>query len=62
MKQLSFFKYVYLFFAVIFFVEFISNLGTNLTRSIISFILSMLAVFIFFFRKKIQNRFNSRNK
>mgnify|MGYP006081353741 FL=1 len=62
MKQLSFFKYVYLVFAVIFFVEFISNLGTNLTRSIISFILSMLAVFIFFFRKKIQNRFNSRNK
>ena len=62
MKQLSFFKYVYLVFAVIFFVEFISNLGTNLTRSIISFLLSMLAVFIFFFRKKIQNRFNSRNK
>ena len=62
MKQLSFFKYVYLVFAIIFFVEFILNLGTNLTRSIISLILCMLAVFIFFFRKKIQNRFNSRNK
>ena len=62
MRQLNFFKYTYLVFAILFFIEFISNLGTNLTRSIISFLLCLLAVFIFFFRKKIQNRFNSRNK
>jgi hypothetical protein len=62
MRQLNFFKYTYLVFAILFFIEFISNLGTNLTRSIISFLLCLLAVFIFFFRKKIQNRFNSRKK
>ena len=62
MRQLSFFKYAYLVFAILFFVEFISNLGGNLTRSIISLLLSLLAVFIFFFRKNIQDRFNSRNK
>ena len=62
MRQLSFFKYAYLVFAILFFVEFISNLGGNLTRSIISLLLCLLAVFIFFFRKNIQDRFNSRNK
>ena len=62
MRQLSFFKYAYLVFALLFFVEFISNLGGNLTVSVISFLMFILAVFIFFFRKKIQDRFNSKNK
>jgi len=62
MRQLSFFKYAYLVFAILFFVEFISNFGSNITRSIISLLLSFLAVCIFFFRKKIHDRFNSRNK
>lgn len=62
MRHLSFFKYAYLVFGTLFFFEFILNLGVNMTKSIISFLLCMLAIFIFFFRKKIQDRFNSRNK
>ena len=62
MRQLSFFKYAYLVLAILFFVEFISNLGDNLIKSIICLLLCLLAVFIFFFRKNTQDRFNSRNK
>ena len=62
MRKLSFFKYAYLVFAILFFVEFISNFGVNITKSIISLLLCLFAIFIFFFRKKSQNRFNSRNK
>ena len=62
MRQLSFFKYAYLVLATLFFVEFISNLGVNLIKSIICLLLCLLAVFIFFFRKNTQDRFNSRNK
>jgi amino acid permease len=59
MRQLSFFKYAYLVLAILFFVEFISNLGDNLIKSIICLLLCLLAVFIFFFRKKIQDRYKS---
>lgn len=62
MRKLSFFKYAYLVFAILFFIEFISNLEVNITKSIISLLLCLFAIFIFFFRKKFQNRFNSRNK
>ena len=62
MRKLSFFKYAYLVFAILFFIEFISNLEVNITKSIIFLLLCLFAIFIFFFRKKFQNRFNSRNK
>ena len=62
MKKLSFFKYAYLVFAILFFYDFISKLNEDITMSILSLLFCLFAIFIFFFRKKIQNRFNSRNK
>ncbi len=62
MRKLSFFKYAYLVFAILFFSEFIINIKLNTTKSIVCLLLCFLAVFMFFFRKKFQNRHNSRNK
>ncbi|MDG5490190.1 hypothetical protein [Psychroserpens sp. SPM9] len=61
MKLLQFFQYVYLFFAVIFIYDGISNLGQDGNRAIISFVFAALAIFMFFFRRKFRNKFGNRN-
>jgi hypothetical protein len=62
MRKLGFFKYAYLIFAILFFYEFIVNIEPYPTKAIVCLLMSFLAIFIFFFRKKFQDRFNSRNK
>ena len=62
MKLLQFFQYVYLFFAVLFVYDAISNIGKDNSRVIISFVFAALAVFMFFFRKRFRNKFDDRNK
>jgi len=60
MKILQFFQYVYLFFAVLFIYDAITNIGVDDTRVIISLIFAGLAIFMFFFRRKFRKKFKNR--
>ncbi|SDR88736.1 hypothetical protein SAMN04515667_0915 [Formosa sp. Hel1_31_208] len=62
MKILQFFQYAYLFFAVLFIYDAISNIGVDNSRMTISFVFAGLSIFMFFFRKKFRNKFDNRNK
>nr|WP_321232005.1 hypothetical protein [uncultured Psychroserpens sp.] len=62
MKLLQFFQYIYLFFAVLFIYDAVSNIGVDSSRVIISFVFAALAIFMFFFRKKFRKKFENRNK
>lgn len=62
MKILQVFQYVYLFFAVIFIYDAISNIGVDNNRMIISFVFAGLGIFMFFFRKRFRKKFEDRNK
>ena len=54
MRKLSFFKYAYLVFAILFFNEFIINIKLNSTKSIVCLLLCFLAVFMFFLEKNFK--------
>ena len=62
MKFLNYFKYFYLFFAVLFAYDAIGNWGTNRKGAYVSLFFVAFAIFIFFFRKKFQKRFMDREK
>ena len=53
--------YLFLVFAIIFFIDAIARLNSG-DNPFLSFLLSGLAVFMFFFRKKQYKRFENRNK
>ena len=61
MKFLNIFKFAYLIFAIIFFYDFLLTYQADLIKSLTSLFLALLAIFIFFFRKKFQKRFNNRD-
>ncbi|MEM6516452.1 MAG: hypothetical protein AAF688_09750 [Bacteroidota bacterium] len=60
MKILQFFQYAYLIFAALFIYDAVTNIGTDNTQAIISFVFAGLGVFMFFFRKRFQKKFNNR--
>jgi hypothetical protein len=62
MKVLQFFQYIYLFFAVLFIYDAVTNIGVDTNRVIISLIFAALAIFMFFFRKKFRKKFENKNK
>jgi membrane protein DedA with SNARE-associated domain len=62
MKLLGFFKYAYLGFFVLFFIEFLRNYKTDFSKSIIFLILAILSVLLYWFRNKYQKRFKDRGK
>lgn len=62
MKLLQFFQYVYLFFAVLFIYDALTNIGKDNSRVIISLVFAALAIFMFFFRKRFRKKFEDRNK
>mgnify|MGYP001304325088 CR=1 FL=1 len=61
MKFLNIFKFAYLIFAIIFFYDFLLTYQADLIKSLTSLFLALLAIFIFFFRKKFQKRFNKKD-
>ena len=61
MKFLNIFKFAYLRFAIIFFYDFLLTYQADLIKSLTSLFLALLAIFIFFFRKKFQKRFNKKD-
>ena len=62
MKLLGLFKYAFLGFFVLFFIEFLLNYKTDFNKSIVFLVLSILSVLLYWFRNKYQKRFKDRGK
>ncbi len=62
MKLLQFLQYAYLIFAVLFIYDAISKWGGERDRAYISLVFAVIAIFMFFFRRKYANRFRDRGK
>ncbi|WP_412986479.1 hypothetical protein [Pontimicrobium sp. IMCC45349] len=62
MKLIKILQYAYVFFAVLFIYDAISNWNVDRNRSYVSLVFAALAVFMFFFRKKYSKRFHDRGK
>lgn len=58
MKVLGIFQYAYLIFAVLFLYDAI----TSPERVVMSSLLAVLAIFMFFFRKRFRKKFEDQNK
>ena len=61
MKIFKFFQYAYLIFASLFVYDAISNWNADGYRPYASLGLAALAVFMFFFRRKFNKRFEENN-
>jgi hypothetical protein len=55
------FEYGYLIIAIVFMVETIINWNTNRDKAYLLLLFSVLAVFMYFFRKRYRKRFKNRN-
>ena len=62
MKILSLLQYLYLVFAVLFLVDMSSKWDSDRNAAYLSLFFAVLAVFMFFFRKKFKKRFEDRGK
>jgi len=62
MKLLQFLQYAYLIFAVLFLYDVIDKWNTDRKGAYISLFFVVLAIFMFFFRKKFRKRFEDRGK
>ena len=62
MKFLQFFQFVYLVFVALFGYDAFSKWGTDRNRAYMSLFFALLALFMFFFRKKFRKKFEDRNK
>ncbi len=61
MKAVKLFQYAYLFFAVLFIYDAISNWTIDRSRAYISLGFTALAIFMYFFRKKFNKKFEDKN-
>ncbi|SCY44591.1 hypothetical protein SAMN05192588_2936 [Nonlabens sp. Hel1_33_55] len=61
-KFFKYFEYAYLFFAVLFIITGIYELGASPQRSYMLFGMAALAIFMFFFKRRFRRRFEDRNK
>ena len=62
MKILSFLRYLYLGFAALFLFDMSNKWSNDRNSAYLSLFFSVLAVFMFFFRKKFRKRFEDRGK
>ena len=62
MKLISYFKYFYIIFAVLFAYDAVSKWSANRNGAYMSLFFVAFAIFIFFFRNKYQKRFKDRGK
>ena len=61
MKLLGFFQYAYLVFAALFLYDAYAQWADgNGTRALMSLLLAILAIFIFFFRRRFRKRFQDK--
>jgi L-asparagine transporter-like permease len=62
MKIVSILQYLYLVFAALFFFDMITKWNSDRNAAYLSLFFSVLAVAMFFFRKKYKKRFHDRGK
>lgn len=62
MKVFKFFQYAYLIFAILFLYDGISRWSEGGTRRYISLLFAALALFMFFFKKKFNKRFDNNKR
>jgi len=55
------FEYGYLVIAIVFIVETFLNWNTNRNKAYLLLLFAVLAVFMYFFRKRFRNKINRRN-
>ncbi len=60
-KFFKFFQYAYLVFAIIFIYDTVNKYMTDGTIAYMSLLLAALAIFMFFFRRKFNKRFEDNN-
>ncbi|HLV70667.1 MAG TPA: hypothetical protein VKY34_08150 [Xanthomarina sp.] len=60
MKLFKFFQYAYLFFAVIFIYDAVSKYMETGTVEYTSLLLAAAAIFMFFFRKRFNKKFENK--
>ena len=60
-KLWKFFEYAYLIIAIIFTVETILNWTTNREKAYLFMFFAVLAVFMYFFRKRFRKKMSSKN-
>ena len=56
------FEYGYLIVAIVFFVETILKWNTDREKAYLLLVFAVLAVFMYFFRKRFRSRLEQRNK
>lgn len=56
------FEYGYVFIAVVFIIETVLNWNSNRERSYLFLLLSAVAVFMYFFKKRFRKRIENRDK
>lgn len=61
MKYSKFFQYAYLVFGVLFLYDAISKYMSNSEVAYASILLGVLAIFMYFFRRKFAKKFDERN-
>jgi positive regulator of sigma E activity len=61
-KYFKFFEFAYLVIAIIFIVETVLNWNLNRQKSYIYLAFSLLAVFMYFFRKKYRKKYKNQQK
>ncbi|RSK41933.1 MULTISPECIES: hypothetical protein [Mangrovimonas] len=59
-KLFKFFQYAYLFFAVVFLYDAVNKYMTDGSIAYMSLLLAATAVFMFFFRRKFNKRFEDK--
>ncbi|OUS20236.1 hypothetical protein A9Q93_01520 [Nonlabens dokdonensis] len=61
-KFFKYFEYAYLIFAVVFVITGFYELGINPNQAYLLFGMAVVAVFMFFFKRRFRRRFEERNK
>ena len=61
MKFIKFFQYAYLFFAILFLYDLVAKYMKSGEIAYMSLILGLTAVFMFFFKKKFNKKFDNRD-
>ena len=61
-KFFKYFEYAYLVFAAVFMITGVIELNKNPNQAYLLFGFSVIAVFMFFFKRRFRRRFEERNK
>ncbi len=61
MKFSKFFQYAYLIFAILFFYDAFTKYNNTREVAVAQLLLGVLAIFMFFFKRKFSKKFDDRN-